>query len=379
MILVGYEKESSNYRLWDQLKRKIYISANVCFDEANVPNQGSEESDIPLKLVFENEVDVLQPSIDEIESVSYEDGENEYNAQENPIGENKYDLRDRCQIQPPKYFSAMIADVDIPTFYEQAITSEESDPLNIGLLSRKSQDIYKVRKVLEYIYGRCEEFNGIDLCGYIVAYYAGDVTTRKLRTGYVFMINGSPVTWCSQRQQVVALSTTETTAEQIKNPDTYIEETKNEKTGRTKKRLIANTSKPAQKNVNVPDTLEAPGSPNKQGGSAINPKEVAKDLLEIQTRQKCNEIINLGGSIQSGNETASPLSLNTLQNDNDEPTWRTVRSKNTYKRNIGQSENAGNFRGVKPKVWMYIYRVDKETEEEDIKIFISEKTNEKLL
>ncbi|KAG5892114.1 hypothetical protein JTB14_035842 [Gonioctena quinquepunctata] len=120
MILVGYEKESSNYRLWDQLKRKIYISANVRFDKADVPNQGSEDSDIHLKLVFENEVDVLQPSIDG--SASYEDGGNEDNAQENPIGENKYDLRDRCQIQPPKYFSAMIADVDIPTSYEQAIT-----------------------------------------------------------------------------------------------------------------------------------------------------------------------------------------------------------------------------------------------------------------
>ncbi|KAG5871450.1 hypothetical protein JTB14_031982 [Gonioctena quinquepunctata] len=77
MILVGYEKESSNDRLWDQLKRKIYISANVRFDEADFPNQESEDSDIHLKLVFENEVDVLQPSIDE--SVSYEDGENEDN------------------------------------------------------------------------------------------------------------------------------------------------------------------------------------------------------------------------------------------------------------------------------------------------------------
>ncbi|KAG5898489.1 hypothetical protein JTB14_015493 [Gonioctena quinquepunctata] len=81
-----------------------------------------------------------------------------------------------------------------------------------------SQHWTAVKKILRYlqgtksfgiIYGRCEEFNGIDLCGYTDADYAGDVTTRKSRTGYVFMINGSPVTWCSQRQQVVALSTTE--------------------------------------------------------------------------------------------------------------------------------------------------------------------------
>ncbi|KAG5884823.1 hypothetical protein JTB14_012031 [Gonioctena quinquepunctata] len=45
---------------------------------------------------------------------------------------------------------------------------------------------------------------------------------------------------------------TQTTAEQTKNPDTYNEETKNGKTGRTKKQLIANVSKPAQKKRECP-------------------------------------------------------------------------------------------------------------------------------
>ncbi|KAG5867724.1 hypothetical protein JTB14_018486 [Gonioctena quinquepunctata] len=75
----------SNYRLWDQIKRKIYINANVRYEEADVPNQGSEESDIHLKLVFENEFDVLQPSIEEIESISCEGGENKDYEQETPI------------------------------------------------------------------------------------------------------------------------------------------------------------------------------------------------------------------------------------------------------------------------------------------------------
>ncbi|KAG5869913.1 hypothetical protein JTB14_012116 [Gonioctena quinquepunctata] len=81
-----------------------------------------------------------------------------------------------------------------------------------------SQHWTAVKKILRYsqgtksfgiIYGRCEEFNGIDLCGYTDADYAGDVTTRRSRTGYVLMINRSPVTWCSQRHQVVALFITE--------------------------------------------------------------------------------------------------------------------------------------------------------------------------
>ncbi|GBP86394.1 Uncharacterized mitochondrial protein AtMg00820 [Eumeta japonica] len=39
--------------------------------------------------------------------------------------------------------------------------------------------------------------------------YANDVTTRRSTTGYIFIKNGAAVTWSSQRQHTVALSTTE--------------------------------------------------------------------------------------------------------------------------------------------------------------------------
>lgn len=45
--------------------------------------------------------------------------------------------------------------------------------------------------------------------GYSDADYANDTTTRRSMTGYVFMKNGAAVTWASQRQASVALSTTE--------------------------------------------------------------------------------------------------------------------------------------------------------------------------
>jgi hypothetical protein len=37
--------------------------------------------------------------------------------------------------------------------------------------------------------------------------YASDVGERRSRTGYVFMLNGAAMSWKSQRQQTVAMST----------------------------------------------------------------------------------------------------------------------------------------------------------------------------
>lgn len=39
--------------------------------------------------------------------------------------------------------------------------------------------------------------------------YAGDLKTRRSTTGYICMLNGAPIAWCSRRQPIVALSSTE--------------------------------------------------------------------------------------------------------------------------------------------------------------------------
>lgn len=45
--------------------------------------------------------------------------------------------------------------------------------------------------------------------GYCDANFANELSDRKSTSGYVFLINGSPVTWKSQKQSTVATSTTE--------------------------------------------------------------------------------------------------------------------------------------------------------------------------
>lgn len=45
--------------------------------------------------------------------------------------------------------------------------------------------------------------------GYVDADWAGDRASRKSMLGYIFILNGSPISWSSKRQDAVALSSTE--------------------------------------------------------------------------------------------------------------------------------------------------------------------------
>ena len=45
--------------------------------------------------------------------------------------------------------------------------------------------------------------------GYSDSDWAGDRESRKSRSGFIFVLNGGPVSWCSKRQPTVALSSTE--------------------------------------------------------------------------------------------------------------------------------------------------------------------------
>lgn len=75
-----------------------------------------------------------------------------------------------------------------------------------------------VKRIFKYLVGTINhgilyESGGrkleISLSGYSDADFAGDVDTRRSTTGYAFCINNFLVTWSSQRQKMVTLSTTE--------------------------------------------------------------------------------------------------------------------------------------------------------------------------
>ncbi|XP_076280800.1 uncharacterized protein LOC143209270 [Lasioglossum baleicum] len=50
---------------------------------------------------------------------------------------------------------------------------------------------------------------GNELIGYSDSDFAGDVSTRKSTTGFVIFYGNGPISWCSHKQSIVALSTTE--------------------------------------------------------------------------------------------------------------------------------------------------------------------------
>ena len=71
------------------------------------------------------------------------------------------------------------------------------------------------KRVLRYLKGTIDVglvLGGQDSCkltGYCDSDWASDTATRRSRTGYVFMMNGAAVSWKSQHQPTVALSTAE--------------------------------------------------------------------------------------------------------------------------------------------------------------------------
>lgn len=75
--------------------------------------------------------------------------------------------------------------------------------------------INAVKRILKYILGTMDygiQFNFINnncIVGFSDADYGGDVETRRSTSGFVFMFGNGAISWCSQRQKCVSLSTTE--------------------------------------------------------------------------------------------------------------------------------------------------------------------------
>ncbi|XP_031262813.1 secreted RxLR effector protein 161-like [Pistacia vera] len=70
--------------------------------------------------------------------------------------------------------------------------------------------------VLRYINGTshvgleyCKRYNSLDLVGFVDFDFVGDKDTRKSTTSYFFTLGGNCVSWKSQLQPIVALSSTE--------------------------------------------------------------------------------------------------------------------------------------------------------------------------
>ena len=89
----------------------------------------------------------------------------------------------------------------------------------IGVVSQFIQNPRKphleaVRRILRYVKGTSdfgilyEKGVSCKVVGFCDANYAGDISTRRSTTGYVFNLGSGAISWCSERQPTVSLSTT---------------------------------------------------------------------------------------------------------------------------------------------------------------------------
>lgn len=51
--------------------------------------------------------------------------------------------------------------------------------------------------------------SALEITGFMDADFAGCVEIRKSRSGYVFILNSAPISWCSKLQKLVTVSTAE--------------------------------------------------------------------------------------------------------------------------------------------------------------------------
>lgn len=126
-MLVGYDGESTNYRLYDPHTKEIKVSRNVIFNEAskvNIPRINT----ILINLNEDNDSEkVIEKETREEKSEDLSDvmQENNQSTQQ----QQEYNLRSRRNIKPPDYltnFELNLTECYVPTTYEEAVKGENS-------------------------------------------------------------------------------------------------------------------------------------------------------------------------------------------------------------------------------------------------------------
>lgn len=122
MILIGYEGESSNYRLMElNNPKKVIISANVKFHE-EIKCEVETKDD--WKLQFAEEESKEKPTDTVIEQSAEEDSIDEHSDEIQTS--NRYELRNRNCLRPPNRFEANLVEFEEPLTYEEAMTSDNA-------------------------------------------------------------------------------------------------------------------------------------------------------------------------------------------------------------------------------------------------------------
>lgn len=146
---------------------------------------------------------------------------------------NKFNLIDANPVSTPMDCQPVMQAIDkneidfpyksaIGSLIYLAIGTRPDISFAVGFLGRFGENPSKlhvtaVKRVMRYLKGTSnfgilfsnKTSNNLDLHIYSDADFAGDTTSRKSTTGFCVMIGTSIISWCSERQKSVSLSTTE--------------------------------------------------------------------------------------------------------------------------------------------------------------------------
>ncbi|KAF2321384.1 hypothetical protein GH714_040973 [Hevea brasiliensis] len=242
-IMIGYEIGSKAYRLFDPIRNKIIVSRDVAFEEGRKwqwNDDSGENQD-----VIENFKSEMQQKFDmtDLGLLSFYLGiEVKQTTTSISICQTGYAKKilekmgvgecNPCKLpmEPRTKLSKVVdgeALVDA-TLYRSLIGSlrylvntRPDITFSVGVLSRfmekpTTTHMAAVKQVLRYIKGTLnsgcvysKKQPDMSLVGYCDSDLAGDIDDRKSTTGILFFLGSSPVTWVSQKQRVVALSSCE--------------------------------------------------------------------------------------------------------------------------------------------------------------------------
>ena len=217
VTFVGYDNESCNYRLWDDAINKVHISSDVDFNENGEKSYTDSDNTAKIKLDFGEETN---------EAIEDQDNNTEEGQQvlqqvaENSVAGQERQLRNRALLRCPDRYGvpvALIAEA-IPTTYEDAMRGPDAEKWSNTMIEEikaieESDKCVFVGVICNSVvyFGIVFENSGsmLNVNGFTDADYAGCTETRKSRSGFVFLLNGGPISWSSQRQSIVSLSTAE--------------------------------------------------------------------------------------------------------------------------------------------------------------------------
>ncbi|KMQ87289.1 integrase core domain protein [Lasius niger] len=135
LMLVGYENDSTNYRLFDRDKRSVTISRHVTFHEqTEEESPSSNYSDDGLVRLPKIERAMEETCDEENDPERVDNEQNEFgNSEEEeqataprPVEDKRGVLRDRASIKPPKRYEINISEYT-PLTFREAVNGSESE------------------------------------------------------------------------------------------------------------------------------------------------------------------------------------------------------------------------------------------------------------